>query len=527
MILVFACSVWAQSSESDAVSTSSDTLLVLPFENQSKAPGLEWISESFPEVLGPRMASSRFYLVPREDRAYAYDRAGIPLTAHLTRISLYQIAEQMDVDYVVLGRYDYDGQTFRAHAQLLDMKALHLTPEVTESGSLPDMLDIQDALAWDLLQQIKTFDLPKKADFVNRSAPLRLDAFENYIRGTIATSNAEKIKRFRDAIRLDPGYYDAMLQLGHTYYDDRQYDSAASWFARIPRTSPHGNEAAFFYGLSEYYQGDYAKSQEAFQYLADTLPLTEVYNNLAVAAGHRGKHAEIDYLQKAVTADPTDPDYHFNLGVAYYRAGQMNAAARQLREVLNLRPSDAEAKSLLASIAPPPGTAVKAAQTATITTAARVPLQRIKLNYDETSYKQLALEIQKAAETRLAQSDPRRHAEFHLERANDFLKRGFPAEAQKEFAEALKADPSDASAHAGMAVCLENSDPVKAVSEARAALQQRPVIDAYLVLARIHLKENKLDAAASEVAGALGLEPSNAAALELKRSIDDRSSVKN
>jgi len=506
----------AQTSQPGAESTSSDTLLVLPFENASKAPGLEWISESFPEVLGPRMASGQFYLVPREDRTYAFDRAGIPLTARLTRISLYQIAAQIDVDYVVLGRYDYDGQQFTARAQLLDMKALHLSPEMTESGPLPNMVEIQDALAWDLLHQMQTTDLAPKATFVASSTPVRLDAFENYIRGMISSSGPEKVKHLRDAIRLDPGYYEAMLQLGHAYYDTREYDSAASWFSRIPRTSAYGNEAAFFYGLSEYYLGDYSKSEEAFQYLAGTLPLTEVYNNFAVAAGHRGKRTEIEYLQKAVTADPTDPDYHFNLAVAYYRSGQINAAVRQLKEVMNLRSSDSEAKSFLDTLSVQSGS-----------TVSRVPLQRIKLNYDETSYRLLAMEIQKANEIRLAQADPHARAQFHLERADDFLKRGFPTEAQKEFAEAVKADPSNSAAHAGLAVLLETTDPIRAVSEARKAVQMKPSVDAYLVLARIHLKENKLDAASSEVNGALGLEPANPVALELKRTIDENSTVKN
>ena len=194
------------------------------------------------------MASGRFYLVPREDRAYAFDRAGIPLTAHLTRISLYQIAEQMDVDYIVLGRYDYDGQQFRAHAQLLDMKALHLSPELTESGPLPNMVEVQDALAWDLLHQAQMSDLPAKTSFVAASTPVRLDAFENYIRGMIATSHQEKIKHFHDAIRLDPAYYEAMLQLGHTHYDNREYDPAASWFP-ASRAPARMETKPFFYGL--------------------------------------------------------------------------------------------------------------------------------------------------------------------------------------------------------------------------------------------------------------------------------------
>ena len=107
---------------------SAQTLLVLPFENESKAPGLEWISESFPEVLGQRLASPLLYIVSRDDRSNGFDRAGIPANVHLSRATLYRIAEQMDADYVVLGAYNFDGQTFTARAQLLDMKALRLSP---------------------------------------------------------------------------------------------------------------------------------------------------------------------------------------------------------------------------------------------------------------------------------------------------------------------------------------------------------------------------------------------------------------
>ena len=35
--------------------TAGQTVLVIPFENQSKAPGLEWIGDSFPELLQQRL----------------------------------------------------------------------------------------------------------------------------------------------------------------------------------------------------------------------------------------------------------------------------------------------------------------------------------------------------------------------------------------------------------------------------------------------------------------------------------------
>ena len=85
------------------------TLLILPFENHSKSPGLEWIGESFPEILSQRLSSPSMYIVSREDRVYAFDRMGIPVTARPSHATMYRIAEQMDCDYVVMGDYTSTG----------------------------------------------------------------------------------------------------------------------------------------------------------------------------------------------------------------------------------------------------------------------------------------------------------------------------------------------------------------------------------------------------------------------------------
>ena len=48
-----------------------------------------------------------------------------------------------------------------------------------------------------------------------------------------------------------------------------------------------------------------------------------------------------------MTADPNDADYRFNLAVALYKNGDNTGAARQLKDELQRRPNDSEAKSLL------------------------------------------------------------------------------------------------------------------------------------------------------------------------------------
>ncbi len=517
----------AAAAQTRAPEAAARTVVVLPFENESKAPGLEWISESFPEVLGQRLASPVLYVVSREDRNYAFDRAGIPANVHLSRATLYRIAEQMDADLVVLGSYNFDGQAFSARAQLLDMKALRLLPEQTESGALVKLIDIQTALAWDLLRQLRPPSLPSREQFVASAGAIRLDAFENYVRGVIDTSRPAKVKHFREAIRLKPDYTLAILQLARTYYDAREYEQAASWFDKVPRSDPAAREANFYLGLSAYYLGDFAKAEDAFSFVASRLPLTEVYNNLGVVSGRRGKRAEIDYFQKAVKADGNDPDYHFNLGVALYRGGDTAGAARQVREALSLRPNDAEAKSLLDTIASGSVARVSEGNAAggRVEAAARakIPLERIKRNYDESSFQQLALEMQNAAEQRLSHSDPRTHAQFHVTRGREFLAKGFKAEAERDFREAIELDPSNAAAHLGLARAVEDINDSSARAEAQAALRLEPIsTEAMLLLARLDMKSHQAQSAEDLVDRALALEPNNAAALALKQTLGEK-----
>ncbi len=502
--------------------SGTQTLLILPFENASKAPGLEWIAEAIPEDLSEGMASSAIYIVPREDRNYAFDRMGVPTTTKLSRATLFRISEQMDADYVVLGSYDYDGQTFTARAQLLDMKKLYLAPEVKESGPLVNMVTIQRALSWDLLRELNPLSVPSKQNFLAQSAPVRLDAFENYIRGILATTRQDRIQKLREAIRLYPNYTQAIFQLGKTYYDNHEYESAASWFARVPETDALSSAANFYLGLSSFYSGNYERAETAFKSLESRLPLPEVNNDLGVVLGRRGKRSEIDYLQRAVQMDPNDADYHFNLAVAYARIFDNGNATRQLKEVLRLHPTDAEAKAFLDSLSSAPAAPSNSFRQASATSQ-KLPLQRVKRNYDETSYRQLAMEIERAAESRLAKATPQEHAAFHIERGDQFLKQGFSLEAQSAFQEAIVLDPMSGAAHVGLAQALEaDGKPKEAAAEANAALRIQPSAVALLILARQNLQDNKLTAASEEVERALALEPKNQDAQKLKDAITEK-----
>jgi tetratricopeptide (TPR) repeat protein len=419
---------------------------------------------------------------------------------------------------MVFGRYTFDGQAFKADAQLLDVKGLRLSPPLTEAGPLSALFEIEAALAWDLLRTLQPEYPASRREFLASSPPAPLDAFEDYIRGITAPSRGEKVRKLREALRVSPNYVPAMMQLGRTYFSAHDYDAAAVWFARVPRGDPAGLEASFYAGLACYLVGDYEKAESAFTDLASRFPLTEVYNNLGAVEARRGKAQKaLEHFRKSVQADENDPDYRFNLGLALYREGDAPGAQGQWQEALKLRPNDSEAKNLLEL------TSGKS----DLSAHPRLPPERIKRNYDETSFRQLELEISNATEARLANSDPHTHAAFHVERGSDLLRQGFKAEAGKHFREALDLEPKNPAAHAGLAAVLESGDDYEgARREAAEALRLQPSATVYLLLARLDLHDDRTAAAEANVAHALELEPDNTEAAALQRTIAGKTAEK-
>jgi tetratricopeptide (TPR) repeat protein len=497
---------------------AGQTMVVIPFENESPTPGLEWLGESFPETFHEQLNSPVLYLASRGERLRAYDRQSIPAAVHPSRATLYRLAEQMDVDYVVLGSYKYDGARLTAIAQLLDMRAQKLLPEAKESGPLADLGTLQSALAWDLLRQIRTdFSVPKDR-YIASAAPARLDALENYTRGILATTADEKVQRYREAVRLNPDYAQAWLELGETYYAQRAYEPAITALSQVQPSSlmsgTVAREANFYLGLAAYAHGDFAKSESAFEFVAARLPLAEVYNDLGVVAARRGQKKAVEYFEKAIENDPSDADYHFNLGVTLTQAGDRVGAARELHAALDHRPSDAEAKMLLDSMTPPAGGIVPSS------TSSKAPLERIKRNYEEDAFRQLTTQMGGWAEQRFARSDPRAHARFHLELGKELLVHGFTTEAEAEFHHAAAVDPSSSAPLLALAEDYDaRGDASQARAQAEAALHIRESADAYMVLARLDLRENRMEAAAQDINRALQLEPGNPAVQDLKHAL--------
>jgi tetratricopeptide (TPR) repeat protein len=509
-------------------------LLVLPFDNRSGQPSLEWVREAAPEILGSRFASAGFSPMSRADRLYALDHLGMPQGFHPSRATALKLAQTLDAESIVVGSFTTDGSGIAVQAQVVDVPNLRMSQAVSARGEMSDLIGVLDSLAWRLTRQIDPAFNGSEETFVAAGAGMRLDAFEQYIRGITEPDQAERLRHLKQAVALNPAYSQAWMALGREDYNGQHYEEAAAAFAKVGGGDPDSLEAGFYQGLSLLFSGDYPTAEKVFAGVARVLPLAQVANNEGIAVSRQGRDG-IALFRQAETADPNAADYHFNLAVSLKRHGDNAEALAELAQCLRLRPNDAEAQELnkawTGPVKRPAGGADSSPDSSPDSSRgadAKVdPLERIARSFDAVAFRQAALVLDQMDTARQAALTPQKRAHELASQARDYLDRGLLLEAERLYQAAVAADRSAAAAHVGLAeVCERTGDAAGARREAHTALELEPSADAYLVLGRVDLAASRLNEAGKETAEALNLEPANRAAQELRRQIEARGGPK-
>jgi len=506
-------------------------LLVLPFDNRSGQPSLEWVREAAPEILSSRFLSAGFAPMSRADRLYALDHLGLPEGFHPSRATALKLAQTLDADSIVVGSFVTDGSGIVAEAQVVDVPRLRMGQPVTARGDMRDLISVFDSLAWKLTRQLDPGFSGSEETFVAAGKGMRVDAFEQYIRGISEPDHDERLRHLNQAVALSPDFGPAWMALGREDYNGQQYEQAASAFARVGRddpklVGPDALEAGFYRGLSLLFSGDYPKAEKAFAGVARVLPLAEVVNNEGVAVS-RQRHDGKALFRQAVAADPNTADYHFNLAVSLKRQGDATEALAELALCLRLRPNDSEAQALAAQWKSPAAKLEPAADSGSPEEAKADPLERIARSFDAVAFHQAAQMLDQVDEARLTALGPEQRAQKLAGQARDYLDRGLLLEAERLYLAAVAADDKVPAAHAGLADVRERTgDAVNARKEARTSLELMPSVQAYLVMGRLDLAVGHVDEASYDVSEALKIQPGNRAAQELRQQVEAREGQK-
>ncbi|MGH9612820.1 MAG: tetratricopeptide repeat protein [Bryobacteraceae bacterium] len=356
----------------------SATLLVFPFENGSHIASLGWLGEGLSELTEERLENRGAIVLSRQDRLAAVEKMGLPDSARFSHATLLKIAGEADADVVIYGRFTSDGKTVTMEARVLHISPPSLSPAMTETAPMPELLRAQARLTWQILCSLNEAGCPAEGasrdetSFTDPPPSLRVEAVENLIHGLTSSDDEVRIRSLRESSRLEPAWDRPPFELGLIYFERRDCESALPWFSRVPPDRPNGAEASFDTGVCHLLRNDAARADAAFSGLIDRtrsndprekLPdFPDFHNNLGIALLLEDKVTEAGTeFERAAALDPSEPDYLVNQAIAKMAAKQPAAAVAPLDSAVKLDPDDKGARALLAQLLTSLGRAAEAA----------------------------------------------------------------------------------------------------------------------------------------------------------------------
>ena len=528
-----------------------ETILVFPFENQSRMANLEWLGEGLAELTVDRLDGESRFAFSREDRLDALERMGLPSAAQFSVATMIEIGKEIGAGEVVFGSFTSDGKTISVSARALRLDPPGLSAAISVTGPLANLLPLQAHLAGSLVCAMDATACaggapPAEVTDPNR-APSNPAAFQTYIRAVTGPADDQRLHDLRDAARLEPDWDLPAFELGLEEFQRRDCDSALAWLSRVPPDRPRGLEAGFDAGVCHLLENDPARAASSFESVLDREPAEaqpvsaapaapsgedspEARNDLGVALLRLGKFPDAAaQFQRATEIAPDDPDFLFNLGVAQFLGGDPAAAQADLRRAQALAPNDAGIHGAIeqlaaapSPVAPAPATPARKSQPqdSSSGTAAWIARARIAPHLDRVWLRPGA-PVGATAAAQQPSSNPQDTLALHLDRGRQFLAAGELDDAQRAFTEALLSAPYDAAAHRGLAEVYEHegrpNDALRELGEAISNLNDAPT---HVEMAQLLIEMNRAADARDQLHQALAIDPANAQAHQLLDKLD-------
>lgn len=190
------------------------SIAVLPLENLSRSQQQEYFADGMTEELITDLSKLSALRVISRTSVMAYKGS---------KKNLRQIARELNVDAVVEGSVEREGNRVRITAQLIDASTDRNIWAETYDGDLKDVLALQSQVAEAIAQKIRLRMTPQERQRIAAANPINPEAYDAYElgqyhlhRGTIADLH-KAIDDFKQAIGQKPDYARAYLGIAESY----------------------------------------------------------------------------------------------------------------------------------------------------------------------------------------------------------------------------------------------------------------------------------------------------------------------
>lgn len=321
-------------------------LAVLPFENLSGDPGQEYFSDGLTEETIMRfgkMSPHRLGVIARTS-SMAYKR---------TDKSVFQIGQELGVDYVLEGSVRREPDRVRVTAQLVRVRdQIHLWAENFDRPS-QSILDIHGEVGAAIAAHVQLELTPQGERQLRNQRPVDQEAHDHYLHGRYHWARLtppELLKAaeyFRKATQCDSEYALAYSGLADTLSaaitsempPKDAFPEAKAAIARALALDPdsaeaHNADATIKFWFDWDFDGAEAATRKAIS-LNSNYSLAHLY--LAHVLSNVGRHDEaLATIQQARVLDPFSLLTNTMYGQFLYHAGQLEASIQQFRATLDM-----------------------------------------------------------------------------------------------------------------------------------------------------------------------------------------------
>jgi Flp pilus assembly protein TadD len=158
----------------------------------------------------------------------------------------------------------------------------------------------------------------------------------------------EAVGHLQEAVQIHPGYKNAYLLMGNANNYLKKFETAIQNYQQAMQLDPNYEEAQNNIGITyreagKFYGEQKGDLQKAMTYLKKAYDVRpneyETVRLLGVAYGfNRQNQQAIDMFKKATVLKPKNADAWYNLGSAYYQAGDETTGQVHIQKALEINP---------------------------------------------------------------------------------------------------------------------------------------------------------------------------------------------
>ncbi len=338
------------------------SIAVLPFNNLSDDPGQEYFADGMTDELITDLSKISGLLVISRNSSFTFKGK---------TVNVRQVANELNVKYVLEGSIQRAGDRVRIRAQLIDGTTDHHIWAESYDGVMENIFDLQDEITQKIAAVLAVkLTAREKTRFANKETT-NIEAYDAFVKGwdhlhrQTPDDIVQAISFFKAAIELDPEYSRAHAALSWTYFSVSlrfewqafvNRNDLAKLLARKhlelamrnPTSTAHlvASKMALF---RRQYDDSVSHAQLSLAFDAND---PDANLNMAEVLMATGKPAEgLDYVNKTIQLDPRNMAAPLSAaGLAHFIMGDLKKSATMTERAINHNPSILSRYELLSAI---------------------------------------------------------------------------------------------------------------------------------------------------------------------------------